>query len=140
MILSIKTLYALNYHKRMLQRYKESLFQPTKDMAWRGFKIGIMYGFAYFVVKISVAIATFSSAHIIANDPQLDQKGFIFGFISSALCGWYAGNSFFFAANTGAGKQSAKSIFKFLDSNDEKTDQQRPHKNLALPNKIKGRI
>lgn len=110
-------------------------------MALRGLKIGCFFGFAFFTLFVSVAISSFVCANIIAGDSNLDQQGFVFGMISSSWCGWLAGNSFFFASHAGAGKKSAKSVFKFLDTTNEAQDQERPSTKLAQsPLKIKGRI
>lgn len=141
LIINIKTIFALNYQRRMFQRYKDALFQPTKEMALRGLKIGCFFGFAFFTLFVSVAISSFVCANIIAGDANLDQQGFVFGMISSSWCGWLAGNSFFFASHAAAGKKSAQSVFKFLDTINEEKEQERPATKLVnSPGRIKGRI
>lgn len=88
-------------------------------MVLRGLKIGCMFGFGYLVMFIALAVSCLVCATIIANDSNLDKKAFVFGIKLGSWCGWIAGNSFFFSANSSKGKRSANSVFSFLDKINE---------------------
>ena len=110
-------------------------------MMKRGAKLGLFFGFSFFLLFTSIGVSLLSGAHIIANDQGIDKEGAVVCLVICVWCGWIAGNNFMFIAHSAAGKKSAKAVFKLLDAKTEAEEQERPLTKLAVsPAKIKGRI
>ena len=125
LIINIKTAFNLSYEKRLLSKYGEKLFQSPSDMMKRGAKVGVFFGFSYFILFTALGVSLYSAAHIIANDTSINIKGVSIALVTCVWCGWMTGNNFMFIADSAAGKKSARAVFTFLDAKTEAEDQAR---------------
>lgn len=119
MIVNIKTIFSLNYEKRMLEWYTERLLHTTGSMIGRGAKMGALFGFSFFVLFSAIGGSLFGGAGIVASDVNMDRQAAGVAFVTCVWCGWLTGNNFIFIAHSATGKKSAKEVFKFLDAKTE---------------------
>lgn len=67
----------------------------------------------------TIGIILYSTAHLMAAGNLEFNIDFISSYSVQIWAGWVAGNSFFFASKSAAGKSSAKRVFKLLESKNE---------------------
>lgn len=85
------------------------------------------------ILIVSVGTLVYAGACILAVQSNIESLGFVITFSLPIWCGWLAGNSFFFAANTSAGKKSAENIFRLLDTKGEEEFQKINKTSLICP-------
>lgn len=57
----------------MVEKYKEKLFQPIDSMMKRGAKLGVFYGFSFFILFSTIGVSMVSLVNIIARDEGMDK-------------------------------------------------------------------
>lgn len=70
------------------------------------------------MIIISIGFMLFPTSHIVADYKEADNVNVLVAVVVPLWCGWVAGCNFFFVSGAGAGKESAKRVFKLLSDPD----------------------
>ena len=114
LMMNIKTALSFNHHHTILKKYKNLIFEGDLSILKGGAKIGAFYGLSVFILTIALGFITYPTAHIAIDQKTAGDINIVVGLVVPLWCGWVAGCSFFFASGAGAGKESAKRVFKLL--------------------------
>jgi uncharacterized membrane protein len=80
-----------------------------------GAKIGINYGFAYFILEIVIGLSLYLAIIIFINNPQTDSLNILMYMIVSVLSGFITGNNFYYIAHISAGKEAGNRIMQLVN-------------------------
>jgi hypothetical protein len=119
LIVSIKTALVLNYHERLLEKYKGFVEEPLLVTLKVGAKIGLFYGCAYLILEVVVGLSLYLSIIIYTTVPDIDYFSILMFMIVSVLSGFITGNNFYFIAHISAGKEAGNRIMKLVNDKTE---------------------
>jgi hypothetical protein len=74
-----------------------------------------MFGSSTLIFFLSASSLLYIAANVLAHSDDIRPLEFIILTTIPVWSGWIAGNAFFFASHSSAGKKSAKNIFTILD-------------------------
>lgn len=114
-MVNIKAVLALNFQKRMRDKYVSKLDNDPLASLSRGAKIGFFFGLSLFIILMAIGSALYVDNYIIMNLSLQTALNIVIAITVPMWCGWVAGNNFYFISKAGAGKESAKKIFQLLE-------------------------